>query len=104
MTVTDAIQSAFSTPGEVAAIEVGPTLACALYENGEVRCLSTVPAPERPSASDYPRTPMLMSGLKARALSVGGSACAITLEDAVVCWGFIAQTAMFPACEVVETP
>jgi hypothetical protein len=41
-------------------------------------------------------------GLSARALSVDGSACAIDRENRVVCWGFIAQAAQFPACAIAK--
>jgi hypothetical protein len=93
-----AIQSAFEALGEVTHIEAGRDLACALFRDGEVQCLGTALTPGRASASDHPSAPTLIPGLTARAISVNGNACAITLQHAVVCWGFIAQTAMFPAC------
>jgi len=96
------VAQAFVPFSHVAQVEVGLSLACARFENGEVQCLSTAPPERAPSASDFPTTPAPIPGLSARALSVGGAACAITGTDEVVCWGFIAQAALFPACEASE--
>jgi hypothetical protein len=101
-TVPAEIARAFAAIGETAQVEVGASLACARFQTGEVSCFSTTPPRRAPSASDFAPTPAPVPELSARALSVGGSACAINEREEVVCWGFIAQTAMFPACEVRE--